>query len=83
MNEIPNLNDRVRKVDLEKLGTEEDVERVGEALGDKLRVIVDQACEEANKICNIYGLKVKMKFCLKPEDESFEESFINNDSTEE
>jgi len=66
MNDVPNLVDRVRKVDISKL-TPEEADQIGEQLGEKLREIADRACDEANKISKIYGLEVVMQFCLRPE----------------
>lgn len=54
---------RERKVDLTKLSREE-FNRLELQLGERVRQICDEACEKANKLLNIYGLKTKMQIVI-------------------
>jgi len=59
------MEERVRKVDLEKL-SEEEADQLSQRIGEKLRQIMDKACDEANRIAQIYGIQVKMQFLIEP-----------------
>jgi hypothetical protein len=61
-------HNRKRSFNIDKL-TPEEADRIGADLGDKVRELVDQACEKANKLLNIYGMKVQMQFVIKGIDE--------------
>ena len=54
---------RERKVNVENMDNEQ-IRVVEDQISAKLRVIIDNACEEANKLLNIYGLEAKMQFSL-------------------
>ena len=58
------LREIKRFVDVEKL-SEEQLKNIQENLVKKVTEIVDKACEDANKLLNIYGLQAKMKFALE------------------
>jgi hypothetical protein len=62
----PNLKERTRNVNLDKM-TLEEVDALSAQLGDKLREICDEACSEANRVCNVYGLTMKMSFVIEQE----------------
>jgi len=66
MNDIKN---RQRKINVEDL-TDEQIANLEKEIGDKIRNIVDDACGDANKILNIYGLKVLMKMEFKKLEEN-------------
>lgn len=59
------MEDRVRKVNVEAMKVE-DVEALSQVMGEKLRALIDQTCDEANKMLNIYGLEAKMQFVFQP-----------------
>ncbi len=65
MSKTNEVSKRERKMDVEKLNLEQ-VDTLSEQIGEKLRAIVDEACAQANKICNIYGMEAKMMFALEP-----------------
>lgn len=50
---------KMRKVDVEKL-TDEQAEKLMQKLSKELDVITSRAAEDANKLLNRYGLKVKI-----------------------
>lgn len=62
------LNERKRKVDIEKL-TPESVDEISQQLGQKLKEIVEKAAKEANDLLGIYGLATKIVF-LEPFDKN-------------
>jgi len=61
---MKNKINRKRSVDVEKLSVEQ-VDRIKDQVVIKLRALIDDACEKANEIVNIYGLEAKMEFSLK------------------
>jgi len=61
---MKDLKDRKRSIDVNKL-TEEQLVEIQTLLGDKIRKIVDIACEDANKLLNVYGLRTKMEIVLE------------------
>jgi hypothetical protein len=63
-----NVKDRVRKFNMSKL-TKEEADQLGEQIGDKLRVLVDETVEKANNFLKIYGMKAKMQVALESLDE--------------
>lgn len=66
---------RERKVDLNSLSAEE-ADRLSKSMGDKMRLICDEAVEKANKILNIYNLKCKMAFQIDGLDQKSEKNTI-------
>jgi uncharacterized protein YbcI len=58
---------RVRKVTEEQLKkmSEEQLKKIEEVLGTKVRELVDNACNEANKLLEIYGLQTKMQIVIE------------------
>lgn len=67
MSENMNDNNNVGQFDIKNLNLQE-IDELSQQLGEKLRHIVDEACDKANKICNFYGLQVKMQFVLEPKE---------------
>jgi uncharacterized protein (UPF0210 family) len=61
------LKDRERKVDLSKFSSEE-IQELSKNVGNKIRLICDEAVEKANKIANIYGMKTMMQIAITPID---------------
>jgi hypothetical protein len=57
--------DRKRSIDIEKIDSK-DIDLLSQQLGEKVRIIVDDAVEKANKLLNIYGLQAKMQIALEP-----------------
>ena len=57
------LKERERKVDVSKL-TPEQLSALEAQIGGKMREICDKACEEANRILAVYGMKAKMQFLV-------------------
>lgn len=62
------MESRVRKIDVDKLSPEQ-ADSLSEQIGEKLRKIIDQACTEANRITEIYGMQVKMQFLIEKLDQ--------------
>jgi len=60
---MENVANRKRSFDINKLNTEE-AEQLSTDLGAKVREICDEACEKANKILNIYGMKAQMQIVI-------------------
>jgi len=60
---MENVVNRKRSFDINKLNTEE-AEQLSTDLGAKVREICDEACEKANKILNIYGMKAQMQIVI-------------------
>ena len=60
-----NINDRIRKVDIESK-TPEEIDALGVQLGDKTKEIIDDAVNSANKLLGIYGLEVMAAFKIAP-----------------
>lgn len=58
------MNERIRKVDVEKM-TPDQADALSKQIGEKVRGIADKACDEANKILNIYGMQAKMQFVFE------------------
>lgn len=61
-------HDRARKVDVNSMEREQ-IEVLAEQVGTKVKNIFDKACEDANAILKIYGLKAKFEFYAEPLDE--------------
>lgn len=55
---------RKRKVNVEKLD-DKTVNNLEIELSKKVTEICDKACEDANKLLNIYGLQAKMQIALE------------------
>jgi hypothetical protein len=55
------LEERVRKVDVEKMSVEQ-ADLVQKELSAKMNDIIQKAITEANKYLNIYGMSAKMAF---------------------
>lgn len=53
--------DRKRQVSVDRLSKEQ-VDRISDILGQKLRDIADKACDEANELLKVYGLCTKIQF---------------------
>jgi hypothetical protein len=58
---------RERRVNAENL-SDEQLQQLSEAIGQKLRELCDNACEQANRILEVYGMKAMMQFEIKPKD---------------
>jgi len=58
------MEDRVRKVDIDKLSDEE-LKALEERIGKKITNITDDAVKRANQILNIYGLRAKMQIVIE------------------
>jgi len=61
------LKDRERSFDISKL-TAADAERLSQQLGEKVREICDKACNEANRLLNIFGLSAQMQIVIDQKD---------------
>lgn len=59
--------DRKREVDVEKLN-EEQVQLLMDQIGEKIRGMVDETCEKANKVLGVYGLQAKMQVLIQEKD---------------
>lgn len=60
---MTNVADRKRSFDTNKLNKDE-AEQLSTDIGVKVRQICDEACEKANKILNIYGMKAQMQIAI-------------------
>jgi len=58
------MNDKIRMADLTKL-SEEEADRIGDKIGQKVRLFVDEACAKANQLLQIYGLRIKVGFIIE------------------
>ena len=58
------MDSGTRDFDLEKLEANQ-VDTLSQQIGEKLRIIIDDACNKANQIVNIYGMQVKMQFLIE------------------
>ena len=56
-------------IDLEQL-TIEEADQLSLQLGEKLRKIVDNSCNKANKLVNKYGMRTRMQFVLEKLEDS-------------
>lgn len=61
---MENLADRKRSFDINKLSAEA-ADQLSQSLGAKVREICDKACEEANKILNVYSMKAQMQIVIQ------------------
>lgn len=61
---MSDIMNRTRFVDVESL-PEDQLEQIQQQLGNKIREIVDQACEQANKFLNVYGMEAKMDIVIQ------------------
>lgn len=61
---MESINERKRQVDLEKLDIE-NLDAIGEKLGNRVNVILKDALQNCNKILNIYGLEIVFGYELK------------------
>jgi hypothetical protein len=59
---------RKRKVDVEKMD-DKALEKTQDELSKKIIEIADKACEDANKLLNIYGLQAKMQIALEEKEQ--------------
>lgn len=60
---MENLQNRKRSFDVNSLAKEE-ADRLSDEIGAKVRQICDEACEKANKILGIYGMKAQMQIVI-------------------
>lgn len=61
---MSDILERKRSVDVTKL-SEEEADRLSDQIGDKVRAMVDETCEKANKILGIYGLQAKIQVVIQ------------------
>lgn len=54
---------RERKLDITKLPPEQ-VDIISEQLGGRIREICDKACDDANRLLNVYGMQAKMQIVI-------------------
>ena len=64
----PKITKRERKVDVQQLD-DKVVDNLQIELSKKVTEIVDEACEKANKLLNIYGLQAKMQIALEEKEQ--------------
>lgn len=57
---------RERRVNVEALSVEQILE-LEKQISNKLDMIINKACQQANQILKVYGLKAKMQFALDTE----------------
>lgn len=60
--------DRKRQVNVDKLN-EEQIQVLIDQLGLKIRNMIDETCDRANQILNVYGMCVKLEVVIQPKDE--------------
>lgn len=60
---MENIADRKRSFNINKLDQVE-ADKLSTDIGAKVRQICDEACEKANKILNIYGMKAQMQIVI-------------------
>ena len=70
---MENVQERKRSFDINKL-SQEQAQEISAQIGEKVRLICDEACEKANKILNIYGMKAIMQIAIMPEGEEVDKS---------
>jgi hypothetical protein len=54
---------RERKIDISKM-TQAEVAVLEQQLGGRIREICDKACEDANRLLNVYGMAAKMQIVI-------------------
>lgn len=59
--------DRKRQVNIDQLN-EEQIQVLIDQLGIKVRTMVDETCERANKILNVYGMQLKLEVVIQPKE---------------
>jgi len=59
--------DRKRQVNVDQLN-EEQIQVLIDQLGIKVRTMVDETCERANKILNVYGMQLKLEVVIQPKE---------------
>lgn len=64
--------ERTRSVNVESLSAEQ-ADILSAQIGEKVRLICDEACKNANKYLNIYGMKAQMQIAIAKIDEDFTE----------
>jgi hypothetical protein len=62
------MSDRVRKVDVEKLD-EKEFSAMMSVISSKITKITDEACEKANKLLAVYGIKAKMQIVFEKDEQ--------------
>lgn len=62
---MENVQNRKRSFNINSLQAEE-AERLSAEIGARVRAICEQACDEANKILNIYSMKAQMQIVIEP-----------------
>lgn len=63
------IDDRIKKVDLDKL-SEKRVDELGVQIGNKLKEVLEETQKKANEIANVYGLKVNIHYKIEPLEEN-------------
>jgi hypothetical protein len=58
------LNKNNLYVNLDEISDDE-AEVVGDKIGEKIRLIMDRACDSANKILKFYDLRIKFLFVVE------------------
>lgn len=61
---MENVENRKRSFDINKLSPEA-ADQLSNDIGAKVRQFCDEACEKANKILNVYGMKAQMQIVIK------------------
>jgi len=69
--------EKQRVVNLDRMSIEE-ADRIGDKIGIRIRAFIDDACDKANKLLNIYGLRIKVSFLI----EKIEESVVSSEETQ-
>lgn len=58
------LEDRKRSFDINSL-TKKEADQLSKDIGAKISQICDKACEDANRILAVYGMKTQMQFAVQ------------------
>ena len=58
------MSERPRTANLDKI-SEEEADRIGDKIGIKVRLFIDDACAKANQLLSIYGLRIKVGFIIE------------------
>lgn len=58
------MKERKRKVDVNKID-KETYDNLSGQISNKVKTIVDEAIDKANKILNIYGMNAKMQIVIE------------------
>jgi hypothetical protein len=57
------MNDRIRKVDVEKMSLDR-ADQLSKQIGDKVVGVQQEALEKINKILNIYGMEAQISVSI-------------------